>query len=128
MKTFLFILISFIAITATLSGLVLISIPDGSILKLPVSLLKGTPFRDFLIPGLILTVFVGGVNLVAVYFNLQRHKLRYNWAIVGGIMDCGWIIGQIMLINTLYWLHFLYFGIGILVILLGYQLKGKWAV
>ena len=128
MKTFLFILISFIAITATLSGLVLISIPDGSILKLPVSLLKGTPFRDFLIPGLILTFFVGGVNLVAVYFNLQRHKLRYNWAIAGGIMDCGWIIGQIMLINTLYWLHFLYFGIGILVILLAYQLKGKWAV
>ena len=128
MKTFLFILISFIAITATLSGLVLISIPDGSILKLPVSLLKGTPFRDFLIPGLILTFFVGGVNLVAVYFNLQRHKLRYNLAIAGGIMDCGWIIGQIMLINTLYWLHFLYFGIGILVILLGYQLKGKWAV
>jgi hypothetical protein len=128
MKTFLFILISFIAITATLSGLVLISIPDGSILKLPVSLLKGTPFRDFLIPGLILSVFVGGVNLVAVYFNLQRHRLRYNWAIAGGIMNCGWIIGQIMLINTLYWLHFLYFGIGILVILLAYQLKGKWAV
>jgi uncharacterized membrane protein len=108
--------------------MVLMSIPDGNILKLSISLLKGTPFKDFFVPGLILSVFVGGANLLAVYFNLQRHSSRYNWAITGGIMDCGWIIAQIILINTLYWLHFLYFGIGILVILLAYQLKGKWAI
>lgn len=128
MKTLLFILVSFIAVTSTLSGLLMISNPDGGIMNLPLSLLDGTPFKDFLIPGILLTTIVGGVNLLAVFYNMQRHVNRYNWAIAGGIMIGGWIIVQMILIYAAHWLHFLYLGIGILIILLGYQLKGKWAV
>ena len=128
MKYLLFILVSFIALTATLSGLIMMSNPDGSILKIPLSLLSGTPFKNFLLPGLLLTVFVGVVNLLALYYNILRHPLRYNWAMAGGFMISGWIIVQMILINAAHWLHFIYLGIGILIILLAYQLKGKWAV
>ena len=128
MKSLLFILVSFIAVTSTLSGLLMISNPDGGILNLPLSLLDGTPFKDFLIPGILLTTIVGGVNLLAVFYNMQRHANRYNWAIAGGIMISGWIIVQMILIHAVHWLHFLYLGIGILIILLAYQLRGKWAV
>ena len=128
MKSLLFILVSFVAVTATLSGLFMISNPDGSIMNLPLSLLDGTPFKDFLIPGILLTTIVGGVNLLAVFYNIQRHVNRYNWAMAGGIMISGWIVVQMILIQAAHWLHFLYLGIGILIILLAYQLKGKWAV
>ncbi len=128
MKTLLFILISFIAVTSTLSGLLMISRPDGEILNLPISLLEGTSFKDFLIPGILLTTIVGGVNLLAVFFNMQRHPNRYNWAISGGVAITGWIIAQMILIRTIHWLHFIYLGIGFLIILIAYQLKGKWAV
>lgn len=128
MKTLLFILVSFIAVTSTLSGLLMISNPDGGIMNLPLSLLDGTPFKDFLIPGILLTTIVGGVNLLAVFYNMQRHVNRYNWAMAGGIMMSGWIVVQMILIHAARWLHFLYLGIGILIILLAYQLKGKWAV
>ena len=128
MKLLLFILVSFVAFTTTLSGLIMISNPDGNTLNLPLSLLDGTPFKDFLIPGILLSTIVGGVNLLAVFYNMQRHVNRYNWAIAGGIMIGGWIIVQMILIRAAYWLHFLYLGIGILIILLAYQLKGKWAV
>ncbi|MDP4283690.1 MAG: hypothetical protein Q8891_04665 [Bacteroidota bacterium] len=128
MKSLLFILISFIAVTATSSGIILISNPDGRILDLPLSLLDDTPFKNFLIPGILLTLLVGGINILAVFYYLKQHPTRYNWAIAGGIMTTGWIIGQMILIHAVHWLHVLYLGIGILIILLAYQLKGKWVV
>ena len=73
MTSLLFILISFIAITSTLSGLLMISSPDGGILNLPLVLLNGTPFKNFLIPGILLTTIVGLVNLLAVFYNMKRH-------------------------------------------------------
>ena len=128
MKSILFILVSFIAITSTLSGLLMISNPDGEILNLKVSLLEGTPFKNFLMPGILLTATVGSINLLAVFYNMQRHPDRYNWAIAGGIMISAWIIMHMILIQAIQWLQFLYLGVGILIILLAYQLKGKWAV
>ena len=128
MKTILFILVSFIAITATLSGLLMITKPDGSILNLPINLLEPTPFRNYLVPGILLTAFVGFVNLIAVFFNLQRHPNRFNWAMAGGLMISVWILVQFFLLRAAHWLHFIYLGIGLLIILIAYQLKGKWAV
>jgi len=128
MKALLFIMVSFIAVTSTLSGLLMISSPDGKIIGLPLSLLDATPFKDFLIPGILLTAIVGGTNLIAVFFNIQRDTNRYNWAMAGGFVISGWIIAQMILIHAAHWLHFLYLAIGILTILLAYQLKGKWAV
>ena len=128
MKTILFLLISFIAITATLSGLLLISQPDGSILQLPLSLLEGSPFTTYLIPGVLLLVLVGIINLLAVFFNLKRDPSRYDWAMGGGVSVDVWILAQLIIIQTVHWLHIIYFGIGLIVFLLAYQLKGKWIV
>ena len=128
MKTILFILISIVGLTATVSGLLMISVPSGAIMGLSVSLLDQTPFSNFLIPGIILAFLVGGINLLAVFFNIQRNANRYNWAIAGGVMITGWIIAQIIFIQTIHWLHLLYLGMGALIILLAFQLKGKWAV
>ena len=128
MRSFLFILISFIAITSTLSGLLMLSDPEGGILNLSPALLEGTPFNDFLIPGILLTTIVGFVNLLAVFYNLQRQTNRYNWSLAGGLMISGWIVIQMILIHAIHWLHFIYLGIGLLIILIAWQLKGKWAV
>ncbi len=95
-------------------------------MNLPPSLLYETPFKDFSIPGILLAGIVGGVNLLAVFFNLLRHRSRYDWAIAGGTAITGWIIAQLILIGAFHWLHILYFAVGILIILLAYQLKGKW--
>jgi hypothetical protein len=128
MRSLLFFMVVFIALTSTLSGLLMISKPDGSILQLPLSLLQETPFKNFLVPGILLATIVGGVNLAAVFFNIQRHPGRYNWAMAGGFMICAWIIVQVILINSIHWSHIIYFCTGLLIILLAYHLKGKWAV
>jgi uncharacterized membrane protein len=97
-------------------------------MNLSLSLLEGTPFNDFRIPGLLLAVIVGGINLLAVFFNMKRHANRYNWALGGGLVITGWIIIQMILIGSFHWLYLFYLIIGILIILISYQLKGKWAV
>ncbi len=127
MKILLFILVSFVALTAAISGLIIISNPDGVIMGLNPGVLHTTPFKNFLIPGIALTA-VGIINTVAVFLNIQRHVNRYNWAMAGGVVLCGWIFVQIILIRQISWLQFLYLGIGLLTILTAYQLKGKWAV
>lgn len=128
MKLLLFIMIAFIAFTSTISGLLMIYQPDGSILQLSPSLLVETPFKNFLVPGILLTVVVGGINMFAVFYNMQRHPGRYNWAMAGGFMTSCWILVQLMLINAVHWLQFVYLATGVLIILIAYQLKGKWAV
>ncbi len=120
-------LLCFIALTTVICGVIMIYQPGGQTMGLPLSILDTTMFKNFLIPGILLTA-VGLVNSMAVFYNIQRHPNRYNWAIAGGVMMCGWIIVQMILIQTFYWLQFFYLGIGLLVILIAYQLKGKWAV
>lgn len=125
MKTLLFILISFVAITSVISGLIIIYYPDGSVMQMSTDLLKTSPFKNFLVPGIVLTVFVGGTNLVAAFFNMKRSVRRYDWALAGGVMICGWTIVQMILIDTFFWLQFVYLGLGIVIMLIAYQLKGK---
>lgn len=127
MKTILLIFLAFVAITSILSGSLMMSDPNGSLLNLSPELLKPTPFKNFLIPGLLLTVIVGGINLTAVIYNLQRNNNRYNWAIAGGLAITGWIIAEMILLQLSHWLHYAYLIAGVLIILLSYQLKGKWA-
>ena len=102
--------------------------PDGTILNLSTSLLEPSPFKDFLIPGIILASIVGGTNLLAVFFNMHRSIKRYNWALAGGIMISGWIIVQMILIRAVNMLQLIYLGIGAIIILVSFQLKGKWVV
>jgi hypothetical protein len=127
MKTILFLLVSFTALTALSSGILMIYDPSGSFFQMSESLLSGTPFKNFLVPGAVLALIVGGTNLAAVVLNLMRNKNRYNFAIAAGVMISGWIIIQMIMISAFSWFQLLYLVIGIFTILLAYQLKGKWA-
>lgn len=128
MRTILFILISAIAITSTISGVLMIMAPNGGMVGLSTLLLKDTPFRDFLVPGILLTGIVGGMNLIAIYTLISHNNNYCNWAMIAGITTSAWIISQILSIQDLHWLQFVYLAAGILITLIAYQLKGKWAV
>jgi len=128
MKTLLFIFVSFVVITAIPSGLILLYVPDGSTLNLSTGLLEQTPFKDFRIPGLILAILVGGCNLIALFLQMKKSKRQYNWSRAGCAILSGWIITQMILIGTFHWLHVVYLFAGVFILLIAYQLKGKWIV
>jgi len=128
MKLFLLILNAFIALSAITGGSLLIASPDGSGIQLSAELLHNSPFTNFLIPGVILAVVVGGVNLVASLANMTRNKYLFEWSLTGGLLICGWVITQFFLVRMFHWLQLLYLITGILVILLSREGKGKWIV
>ena len=55
----LLLLLIFLGISGGGGGIALIVKPDGSIMQMPVSVLKGSFFTDFLIPGIILFLILG---------------------------------------------------------------------
>ena len=128
MKSLLFIMVLGIAAFSTVTGLLMITYPDGSALHLSTSLLDGTVFKDFLVPGILLVLTVGSVNLLAVFHLIQKDSFRYNRAMMGGVLVCCWIIGQVIVIGVISWFQMILLLAGLMIILVSYQLKGKWAV
>ena len=97
--------------------------PDGSSLKMPLSILEFSPFRDFLIPGIILFV-TNGIFSLYVLWRLILHDKRYPWLVAGqGAILFGWIVIQVMMVLGIAPLHIIFGGIGLVLILCGLLLE-----
>lgn len=79
----------------------------------PASLLQGSPFDSFLVPGLVLFVLFGIGNLLGLFF-LVRSFRWYGYA--GFVLGAGmmiWIFVQVMIIDALETLHVVFFLVGV---------------
>ena len=77
----------------TAGGLALSLRPDGSVMHMPVSYLDGSPFADYLIPGLILLLVLGVAPLVA----MVALWLRKTWAwYLAFAIGCGLVIFELV--------------------------------
>ena len=129
MKAIMLTLVFVVAIVSTAAGLAMIASPDGNMLNLSPDFLKSTPFKDFAVPGLILATAVGGVNLMALYYYIDKNRRVYlNVSVAGSIALVSWILIALLFVPINNWLLFISLGIGILIILIALQLKGKWIV
>ena len=68
---------------------------------MPLSMLEGSPFSDFLVPGLILLIVVGLPPLAAVYGLAGRRRWGWWLAIVAGVGLLIWIITEVALLGYL---------------------------
>jgi hypothetical protein len=125
MKIFLLSLLALISLTATVCGGFMVLYPGGTALNLPLSILDGTPFNNFLLPGAILLA-VGTVHLYTIFQWWQKTDSRFNWAMASGVLISGWIIVQMIMISIINWWQVGYLFAGIMIILTAWQLKGKW--
>jgi FtsH-binding integral membrane protein len=73
----LLILILFQALSGIGGGIGLVFDPSGESIGIPIDWLAGSPFSDYLIPGLIL-LFILGVFPLIVFYGLLK-KMRYSW-------------------------------------------------
>jgi len=72
----LIVLLFFIGLSALISGAMLFIAPDGHLVHWSTDQLRGTPFSNYLIPGIILFTFIG-IFPIFVGYGLLKHP---NWA------------------------------------------------
>jgi len=101
-------LLLFLTVGAIYGGISLILAPDGSLLGMQPGWLDKSPFSNYLIPGILLTVFMGIFPLITLFglltknqnpfFNLLNIYPEKNWgwtfSLYCGITTNIWIIVQ----------------------------------
>jgi predicted MFS family arabinose efflux permease len=127
MKMMLTILTLFVSLTALAGGFMLIMDPKGGTLHISQYLRRMALFSDFLLPGILLLFVVGGINAVALIFQISRRGNRNNWTLAGAVVLLVYILIQILIIGEWNWLQILYLFVGGFMVLLTWQLRGKWA-
>jgi len=66
---------------------------------LPVAWLRGTPFNDYTIPGLILTIVVGGGMLLAAATQFIQREWAVCLSAAMGLIMIGWEIVEVAIID-----------------------------
>ncbi|MFJ5956434.1 hypothetical protein ACIQC5_10790 [Paenarthrobacter sp. NPDC092416] len=66
--------------------------------QLPVEYLEGSPFSSYLVPGLLLTLVVGGLHTAAFVLLLRRRPLAHMATAAAGYSILVWIFVQMALI------------------------------
>lgn len=99
---------------ALAGGIALVAKPDGSVMHFDVSLLAGSPFVDFMIPGLILGGMFGVGSFVVAAMGLARFRAAPFLAFALGCGQMIWIVVELAIIRELSFLHPVCFGLGLI--------------
>ena len=87
--------------------------PDGSSMQWDVSMLAGSPFSDFLIPGLLLGGLFGIGSFVVAGLGLARFRIAPFLAFAIGCAQMIWIVVELAIIGEFSFLHPTCFAIGL---------------
>lgn len=99
--------------------------PDGSGLDMPLNLLEHTPFSNYLIPGIVLFVANGLLSLVIAFFVVAKSKHYIKLTILQGFILIGWIVVQMIMLQTVNYLHIIFGALGVLLVVSGILLTKR---
>lgn len=109
----------FIGLGGLAGGLGLVLDPSGGNLAMEPEWLAGSPFPDYLIPGLVLLAVNGVGNLIGGILSFRNSRRHGDVAALLGAFLTAWIVAQVWWIGLRYWLQPLYFCLGVLELVLG---------
>lgn len=107
-------LCGFTALTALGGGAQLLWFAGTGSRFVPLTLLKGTPFTTFWIPGFLLFVVVGGTHLLATLALLRRAPAALDLALTAAGAIAVWIVAEVALMRQIQPLHGLYVLVALL--------------
>jgi hypothetical protein len=103
----------FLGVGALFGGGALILAPDGHLLGMPTTLLVGSPFSSFLVPGIILFTLVGLAPLLAAAVTALRQAFAPLAAVAIGLTLIGWVSVEMVVLaglGSLAWAFYLVLG------------------
>lgn len=114
------IITGFIALTAIGGGIAMLSGAEGD--RFPIEWLEGTPFQNYTVPALVLSIIVGGTSLAACIAIFRNLKSGSVLSLAAGCFMVGFVAVEIMLLKQTppgpTPIEMMYFGLGVIVCLL----------
>jgi hypothetical protein len=104
-----------LGIGALAGGIALVAAPDGSVMRFDPTILAGSPFRDFLVPGLILGGVFGIGSFIVAGAGFRRARLAPFCAFAIGCGQMIWIVVELGIIRELSFLHPTMFVLGLVI-------------
>ncbi|TKT86578.1 hypothetical protein [Dyadobacter frigoris] len=133
-RNLLIFLLAFLGVGALFGGGVLIISPSGELIGMPLSMLDASPFRDFLIPGILLFVVLGICPLALIFALLKKVEspfaeqfnlftdMRWPWSfsIYQAFALIIWIQLEMVFLHAVHWLHtfYMFYAVAMLVVAL----------
>lgn len=123
-------LLAFLGLGAIGGGAILIISPNGKLIGMPVSILDYSPFKSFLIPGIILLSILGIAPMLLIIALLKQPASRlaeqfnffgdmhWSWtfSIYIAFALIGWLQIQMMILSSVSWLHTFYMLLAVAII------------
>jgi hypothetical protein len=130
-RLILFVLLLVLAINGLTAGVLLLIDPDGALLGMDDGFLTSSPFRNYLIPGILLFLFNGVLPVLALFGLLTRKQggwiqrinifpdRTWGWtlAVYSGITTQIWIIVQ-QLLTSFFILQPIISSFGVLILII----------
>jgi len=114
------VLLLIISIAALAAGYSFIVEPSGKGLGISPAYLKPTaPFKDYLIPGIVLFTVNGVISVFIAILTIIKAKHYSLFIIMQGCMYVGWIFIQLTMVKTFHPFHAIVVLIGIFLIGIG---------
>jgi hypothetical protein len=98
---------------ALAGGIALVARPDGSVMHFDVALLAGSPFTNYLVPGIILGGLFGIGSFIVALAGIRHWMLAPFLAFAIGCGQMIWIAVELAIIKELSFLHPTFFGVGL---------------
>lgn len=125
MRKLSLVLLALLSLGGFYGGLGLVFSPDGSFMQMSPGSLSWSPFRDFTVPGIILSLVNGVLPIVGFVLVWRRHPRAHLLLLLQGVLLSGWISVQMLLLRTFYPpLHVPYWLYGAVLFVVGARMSG----
>lgn len=122
-RTIALVLLFFLGLSALPPGIFMITEPSGTGMGLPPDMLDQTPFKDFLIPGILLGLFIGILSLVFAILVLKKHRLQAWMIMFQGAVLTIWLTVEVLMDLFYALLTLPYYLVAILLLSCGVVMK-----
>ena len=109
----------FLGLSGVIGAIPLIVNPGGEPWSMPQSLLQYSPFRSYLVPGIILLVANGLLSVWALWLAVRSRPGYGWWVIVQGVVLLGWLIVEVAMLRLMVWPHYLYGAVAMALVISG---------
>ena len=116
-------LLLIVGLSALAAGYGFIDDPSGRALGMSTDYIRHSPFRSFLVPGIVLFTVNGLLAIIAATFTMLRGWRYQDLIFLQGLVLNGWIAVQVVMVRDFNLLHGLCLLIGLLLMRFGRELK-----